>query len=158
MIRIIDDPLSRIDFSACAAGHTCWEWIGLINDQGYGVISMPNNPIKKVKAHRLLYERYIGPIPKGMFACHHCDNPGCVRPEHLFLGSQKDNLKDCKLKGRNPKKETHGSAKLTYQDVSHIRKIYIPRNREFSQYALARKYGVSQMTICDILHNKIWSD
>lgn len=80
-------------------GKECWEWTGCLNSNGYGSISVPDKP-SPVMAHRFSYEMANGLIPLGMFVCHHCDNPKCVRPSHLFLGDQRANLADAKAKGR----------------------------------------------------------
>lgn len=75
----------------------CWLWTGHKGSSGYGIFWIQRRP---TQAHRLAYELSIGPIPHGLFACHHCDNPPCVRPAHLFLGTAKDNYWDARTKGR----------------------------------------------------------
>lgn len=81
----------------------CWMWKGSKDGGGYGTISTARGSAP-AKAHRLSWEMRNGPIPPGQFVCHHCDTPACVNPDHLFLGTQKDNMRDCSRKGRvNPK-------------------------------------------------------
>lgn len=77
----------------------CWLWKGTRNRRGYGVITLaPHHRYGIV--HRVMWELHNGPIPKGIHVCHHCDNPPCARPDHLFLGTAGDNVRDCKAKGR----------------------------------------------------------
>ena len=75
----------------------CWVWTGANNGLGYGVMRLG---LKQVYAHRFSYEQFVSPIPDGLCICHKCDNPRCVNPDHLFLGTQKDNMQDCSRKGR----------------------------------------------------------
>jgi hypothetical protein len=75
----------------------CWIWNGGREKAGYGWIFVRG---KKMAAHRLGYELFVGIIPSGLFVCHHCDNPPCVRPDHLFLGTRQDNFRDMRQKGR----------------------------------------------------------
>lgn len=82
--------------------NNCWEWVGALNNKGYGVMSNPRLPGKnKMRVvSRIAYEVWIGPIPDNLFVLHHCDNPKCFNPDHLFVGTQKDNLRDAAKKGR----------------------------------------------------------
>src|SRR4249920_1044646 len=92
-------------------GAGCWEWLGHRNYGGYGVV---NVKYTKQMAHRVSYMLTRGPIPKGLFVLHRCDNPGCVRPDHLFLGTIADNSHDMALKGRS------GRRKLTPENAYAI--------------------------------------
>ena len=103
--------LERFEEKYVVADSGCWEWTGYKDDKGYGRSSTyrryQSNTL--ILAHRISWELYHGDIPKDdsyygtLLVCHHCDNPGCVNPNHLFLGTQKDNMQDCKRKGRTRK-------------------------------------------------------
>ena len=77
----------------------CWEWLGEKTEKGYGRLTIKK---KHYRAHRLSYGFYVGDIPEGLLVCHHCDNPGCVNPSHLFIGTDMDNVHDMIKKGRHP--------------------------------------------------------
>ena len=92
-VRPVADRLwERVDRSG-----DCWLWTGAITGVGYGHIYADG---RLAYTHRLAYELTYGPIPEGLFVCHHCDNPPCCRPEHLFLGTAQDNQSDMAAKGR----------------------------------------------------------
>jgi hypothetical protein len=94
-------PLEERFWEKVAIGNTdtCWEWQACTYHNGYGKFALTrSNP---VYAHRLAYEFTHGPIPTGLLICHTCDNHLCCNPQHLFVGTQKDNMQDCKRKGRN---------------------------------------------------------
>lgn len=115
-------------------GNGCWEWSGGRDRRNYGHLEVNR---RNILAHRFSWTLHFGPIPKGMLVCHSCDNPGCVRPDHLFLGTKKDNAQDAKRKGRKPKGENHPSAKLTNEQVEEIRRSPLSSNK------LGRIYKVS---------------
>ena len=131
----------------------CWLWIGSCNKQGYGQIGSgpPRNTM--LRAHRVSYELHYGTIPNEMDVCHHCDNPPCVNPAHLFLGTARDNAQDARRKGRTAKGERQGHSKLSTADVYSIRYRSLQGERNIN---LAKEYGVTDATICEILHRKSW--
>src|SRR5271170_6305273 len=94
--------------------HSCYEWTASKHINGYGWFRMKD---KMAKAHRISWEIHFGEIPKGLGVLHACDNPSCVRPEHLFLGTQQDNAIDMIKKGR-------GTARFTDIDILKIRELY----------------------------------
>jgi hypothetical protein len=89
-------------------GDGCWEWTGGCNDWGYGM--MKGDGGKMLYAHRVSYELHHGEIPNGLFVCHVCDNPKCANPDHLFLGTHKDNMADMMVKGRARNQHTRITA------------------------------------------------
>lgn len=112
---------------------------------------------KLLRAHRAAYELFVGPIPVGMWVLHRCDNPPCVNPHHLFLGTNTDNVHDMIAKGRNRTGESHTNAKLTESDVNEIRRIYERGDMERGARPLARKYGVSSTAISNIVQGRVWT-
>lgn len=128
----------------------CWIWMANSHRQGYGKIYYQG---KTAMAHRVSYELHSGEIPEGMCVCHRCDVTGCVNPDHLFLGTNQDNMTDKINKGRHKgakKGEQHHNAKLTATDISEIRESVE------TQKELAKRYGVSQATVHNIKAEKRW--
>ena len=128
----------------------CWNWTGLKNELGYGRLNADG---KDAKASRLAWVLHYGQIPKGIEVCHRCDNPSCVRPDHLFLGSHAANLKDAKRKGRINRGSKVWTAKLDENDVRRIRQLYPAR----TQRSIATEYGVSTAEIYHIVHREKWA-
>lgn len=81
----------------------CWLWPGATGDRGHGVLGAGGRGEGLLRAHRLAFEMFVGPIPDGLHVCHHCDEPRCCNPAHLFLGTDADNMRDMALKGRGCK-------------------------------------------------------
>lgn len=132
---------------------TCWLWTAEIMNHGHGRIGHWPTRKQRILAHRASWLIHFGPIPEGMFVCHKCDVRACVRPDHLFLGTAKDNLHDAALKGRMRRGEKHLSNKLKESDVLRIRFLYPAR----SQQSIADEYGVSQVAISALLRGKSWA-
>ena len=138
----------------------CWVWTGYRNRQGYGNFSVrgENNTFTSTRAHRYAWQLVNGDIPTGMFVCHRCDTPSCVRPDHMFLGTQKDNLRDAVAKGRHASQRNHYHGKthrkLSAAKVLAIRAAYTGRYGQMTE--MAREYGVVPNTIRHVLIRKIW--
>lgn len=129
----------------------CWVWIGSKNHTGfygYGAIHWKN---KTYLVHRFIYEMCKGKIPNGMDLCHKCDNPPCCNPEHMFVGTRSDNMRDSYEKGRSPRGEKHYKAKLKTLDIISIRED--PRK----YIVIAKDYGVGARQISYIKKGKSWS-
>jgi HNH endonuclease len=132
----------------------CWEWTGARYPEGYGQF---RKILGETRAHRLAYRLAFGPFNHGEQVLHHCDNPPCCRPDHLFLGSNIDNVADKVSKGRHQQHGRHWNAKLTEADVAEIRRLYSPRGANgVSNRKLAERYGVSRVQISNITLGRQW--
>lgn len=139
-------------------GTDCWIWQAGKFDNGYGQFRVGN---KKIKAHRFAWEAVNGPIPEGIKVLHKCDNPPCVNPDHLFLGTNRDNTVDALIKGRiQPAKnlkhfvgEESPNAKLTDVSVLQIREAFQSGR---SKYWIAKKFGIAQSTVTQIVTGVTW--
>lgn len=149
--------------------HGCWEWAGCRNMDrgGYGIFVVCG---RNVRAHRYAYRLSYGDIPEGLCVLHTCDNPACVRPDHLFLGTHADNAADRKRKRRSAMGDSHGTrlysesvrqgtgskrTHLTRDEVLEIRCLY--DEGKSTQAEIARKFGLSRSTVCLIVHRKRWT-
>lgn len=137
----------------------CWAWGGEIDKGGYGRICYQG---KSLLAHRVSYALLIGPIQQSMLVCHHCDNPACVNPAHLFAGTNSDNMRDMSKKGRSHRGRKHVKARLTEDDVREIRRLYVldrrPSGRcgRYTMEQIAEMMGVSDSTVDAIIHGRCW--
>jgi hypothetical protein len=126
----------------------CWIWTAS-DTQGYGGFHLDNG--KRVVATHYSWELYAGrPVPKSLFICHRCDVRACVNPQHLFLGTQLENIQDMVMKGRGSKGETHPCAKLTETDIHFI------RSSKLSCSILGKQFDVAGPTISRIRNGKTW--
>lgn len=147
--RSIEDRFwARVDITS----GTCWVWLGAKAGR-YGRFSLGRRRVGEY-AHRWSYEHHNGPIPSGLFVCHRCDNPACVRPDHLFVGSARVNQHDMYAKGRGRKAcgERAGRAKLTEDQVREIRS----RRPAETFPALAREFGISKRQAQGIVARESW--
>lgn len=146
----------------------CWEWTGHINEHGYGTMAFRS---KVWKTHRVSYTIFCGEIPDGLMVCHHCDNPSCIHPSHLFLGHAKTNMRDMIRKGRGrstitsaqdhfrsgraPSGEEASGAKITRDDAAAI--ILEASNGKMTK-ELSKEYGLSRSALHSLLRGETWKD
>jgi hypothetical protein len=141
----------------------CWPWMGLLfNDgDGYGQFTMCCGGRDKIikhrfRAHRIAYLLAYGHLPDDLCVCHTCDNPPCMNPYHLFLGTPIQNAQDRTNKQRDAKGEQHGMHKLTTEEVLEIRHIRATQKKKISYRALGEEYGVSTTQIGWIVRRESW--
>lgn len=152
-MNLSQDTIERF-FSLMDRGPGCWEWLGSKDAGGYGKMRIGNR--KAARAHRIAWAIAHGD-PGTMLVCHHCDNPSCVRLDHLFLGTALDNNRDRQAKGRPnnaPRGERNTQAKLTEQQALQVAELY--RTGQFRQRDLAEMFGVSQSAVQLLLSGKNW--
>ncbi|MRR49333.1 MAG: hypothetical protein EG825_00200 [Rhodocyclaceae bacterium] len=134
----------------------CWNWTRITNGSGYGMLKVAG---RMVYAHRLAYELSHGSVPDGLHVIHSCDNPRCINPAHLSLGTRSQNMKECSERGRaripKPIKrgEDNGASKLQEVDIRSIRRLL---SNGDTQQSIADRLGVTQRTISDIKLGKKW--
>lgn len=131
----------------------CWNWKAYKIPSGYGQFGAKTYD-RYVYAHRFSYQLANGPIPDGKVIMHSCDNPSCVNPGHLRLGTQLDNMRDRSLRGRNPRGENAGAAKLSSLAVAEIREFFF--RGKATNGELSRIYGVSRGAISSAVHRRTW--
>lgn len=175
-MELSKDPMQRIKNRVRIDKNGCWNWLGGKDKDGYGKTTFK---FKTYRPHRLAYAATYGPIPEGQLVLHKCDNPACCNPDHLFLGSQKDNIQDAIRKGRfkfncntnfdhlrgqnhylnkHPEKRKLGEdclwSKLKEEQVIEIRRLH--KEQKISAYRLAKMFGVSKFCTLQIIRRKTW--
>ena len=133
----------------------CWTWRGSGQRAGYGVFWLRG---KLLGAHRASHVLFIGPVADGMDVCHHCDNPRCVNPDHLFVGTPRDNWNDMHRKGRGSpppliRGSAHPKAKLSEGLIPEVFRL---RSLGLTTYQIAEVFGISRPAICAVLNRKTW--
>lgn len=151
---VTSTPQERLRAGCVVAEDGCWNWKNVRPDGRANVFSYLG---KYMAAYRASYLMHRGDIAPGLQVCHECDNARCVNPDHLWLGTQTENLNDCVAKGRNAVflGEAHGQAKLTEDDVRTIRADYAAGGVTLK--ALAARYGMSVPGIHHIILGRTWT-
>jgi hypothetical protein len=166
IVAAVDRKVSRRDPTLLVAflrrvafGLTeCWHWVGPRTDLGYGRMTNARNyGVHEIAAHRVSWTLFRGAVPAGLSVLHRCDVRACVNPDHLFLGTQADNVLDMARKGRGRTTPRYGEsnpcARLSAADVDAIRSAHAAGE---TQIALARRYGVGAMTISRVIRRHTW--
>ncbi len=131
---------------------SCWIWTGCIDPTGYGKFGFNH---KSVRVHRFVWQLVYGPIPKDKQINHHCDNRRCCNPKHLYVGTQKDNVRDQLRRGRrNQRGELNNSVKLNENTVRLIKKHIV---RGVKQDIIAEKFNIARTTVSAISTGRSWS-
>lgn len=146
----------RFATSYVATETGCWEWTGHRNVDGYGLVTLNK---RQILAHRVSWLLYRGPVPDGLFVCHHCDNPPCVNPAHLFVGTAADNSADMVRKGRSPRPKVprggnNPACRLSEDDIHTARRLF---GEGVSQTDIAKRLGVSQAHVSKIVNRTAWA-
>jgi DNA-binding XRE family transcriptional regulator len=133
----------------------CWLWQNAIDEDGYGRANWYTVRGKRVRiAHRIAYEIFYKVEPGELQVCHKCDNPPCVNPHHLFLGTNKDNHADKKAKGRAPKGGRNWSSAFYDKHIPEVRRLRF--EEKLTNKQIAQRYGVSESTISHICTGRSW--
>lgn len=143
----VEPPLDRF-LRAVEKSAECWEWIGCRSEFGYGLFELDG---KAERAHRFSYAHFVGPIPPGQCVLHRCDNPGCVNPAHLFLGTRSANAHDKVAKDRQARGVQYHHAVLNPELVRKIRKM-----RHMGAREIGSILGVNRGTVGNVLRGKAW--
>jgi len=152
MMRKTKNPIDRFNAKFTPVTETgCWLWEAGVKSNGYGQFTLLG---KEERAHRASYKLFIGDIPEGQQVLHKCDNPLCVNPNHLFLGSVQDNMQDKVGKNRHRHGLNHPCTTLSEKDVLTIKSLL----GDISQRAIAAMFKVSESTISDIKHGKRYAE
>ncbi len=159
-MQISDSLRERFwSYVAKREGDGCWVWVGTKRRDGYGVIGLGARELGLIRAHRLSWLIQVGEIPVGAFLCHRCDNPSCVRVDHLFIGTAKENHYDMRAKRRHSDPPrmlgtSNVNAKLNPEKVRKIRRL---RSEGAGYHQLAKRFRVYHGTIRKVCRGELWS-
>ena len=131
----------------------CWNWTGCKDRDGYGDFNMGKSIGISYRANRASWLIHKGKIPGGIYVLHRCDNRACVNPEHLFLGTNDENMADMVKKGRARKGENHPKAKLTKEQVIEIRKLNI---QGFKKFEIAKMLSIRRKNVSNVILGTVW--
>ncbi len=141
--------LYRRFWDKVTVGDECWDWDASRHQQGYGLFGYRGH---LERAHRMMWQLHHGEPALDFFVLHRCDNPSCVRPSHLFLGTHQDNMRDKVSKRRQTRGESVNTAKLTREQARTIRVDERPNP------AIAKEFGITTSVVCGIKHGRVWRE
>jgi hypothetical protein len=150
---LVNRFMTHVDTGSSPTG--CWLWTGVIGDGGYAYFSIGYKT--GLRAHRASYRLFKGAITEGLFVLHQCDNPPCVNPDHLSLGTHLENMQQRVMRGRYRSQshgENHVKSRLTAEQVIRIRELFA--TGEFTQTKLGEMFNVTVGSISDIVRNRVW--
>jgi len=155
--RTKEVPLAERFWAKVQKAEGCWLWTASVNATGYGIIGSDQPERTMVLAHRVSYEMASGPIPAGIEVCHTCDTPACVRPDHLFLGTHKENMEDMSRKGRSGRRfgMANNKSRLTREEALEIQRRYAAGGETYADLAAA--FGVSRYPIYAVINGFHWT-
>lgn len=142
--RLMERTVKNIDSG-------CWEWVGSVNEDGYGRFKSKD---KTRRVHRVSYEVHVGPIPAGLQVLHHCDNPRCINPDHLFIGTHDDNMRDRDAKLRMARGSSIGGAKITEDLAVDIVSSF---NSGEKVRDISSRIDMKKQTIRAVIRGDYWS-
>lgn len=148
----VDEPATKRFWAKVDKSGDCWNWTAAKRSTGYGCLKVNG---RLISAHRFSFVCHHGEVPEGMVICHACDNPACVRPEHLFAGTPHDNVTDMRSKGRanGPRGHAHPSSCLTEEQVE---RVWAMRAGGMSHRKIATAFNVAKSSITCILNGRSW--
>ncbi len=147
-----NNAIKKYFLSKVAKTNCCWEWVGAKDKKGYGKFASKG---LSPRAHRAAFEIFVQPIPNGLQVLHKCDNTSCVNPNHLYMGTHADNMRDKKERGHTEYGENNYHAILNRGQVEKIKQLY--STGEYKQIDLAKMFSISQPTISAIIIGRVWS-
>ena len=143
----------------------CWEWRGYVRPAGYGQIGRGRKGQGIIDTHRAAWELTNGPIPGGLFVCHKCDNRRCCNPEHLFLGTHQDNMRDMRAKGRGARGFDLPHTRLSEEQVREIRARFVSRHHpglrghwRSNARELATEFGITPQYLTQVVYGHYRKD
>lgn len=150
MKRVVMIPLSG-----------CWIFTGALNEAGYGMVGLGGRGDGIDRVHRIMYREHVGDIPAGLFVCHRCDVRSCCNPHHLFAGTNAENMRDCRAKGRasTPPRnthlvgESHYASKMLESDIKEIRRLFSVGEK---QSEISRRFKINSGSVNRIVKMKSW--
>ena len=154
-------PIEQRFWSKVQKTKECWMWTGTKDQDGYGVIANRDGPPSYFRATHVSLMLAGRPLPAGMHACHSCDNPACVNPDHLWAGTNAENTADRDKKGRHARCGAKSPRRGADHPMAVHRAEKVQKVRELaaegrSQHGIARALGMSQATVWNIIHGKQW--